>query len=91
MRGCCWCASGKTRLLVRGAIPERDERTRRQIATMEAAVVMMMMMMMMIEMVLTYGRSAWCGPLWDVWMELLCVLMVEIVVVGDGVLWMLSG
>ena len=32
----------------------------------------------------TYGRSAWCGPLWDVWMELLCVLMVKIVVVGDG-------
>ena len=73
-------------MLVRGAMPERDERTRRQIATMEAAVVvvMVMMMMMMIEMVLTYGRSAWCGPLWDVWMELLCVLMVEIVVVGDG-------
>jgi len=68
-------------------MPERDERTRRQIATvMVEAVVMMMMMMMMMEMVLTYGRSAWCGPLWDVWVELLlCVVMMEIVVVvGDG-------
>ena len=68
---------------MRGAIPERDERTRRQIATVMVEAVMMMMMMMM-EMVLTYGRSAWCGPLWDVWMVVLCVLMVEIVVVGDG-------
>lgn len=66
---------------MRGARPERDERTRRQIATVVEAVTMMVMMVMMI---LTYGRSAWCGPLWDVWMELLCVLMVEIVVVGDG-------
>lgn len=60
-------------------MPERDERTRCQIATVVEAVTMVMVM----ETVSTYGRSAWCGPLWDVWMELLCVLMVEIVV-GDG-------
>ena len=65
----------KTRLLRQ----ERDEQARRQIAMVAEAV-----MMMVVVIVLTYGRSAWCGPLWDVWMELLCVLMVEIVVVGDG-------
>lgn len=44
----------------------------------------------MMEKVLTYGRSAWCGPLLCVWVELLLVWMIEMVV-GDGVVdaeWM---
>ena len=57
-------------------MPERDEQTRRQIATVEA--VMMMMMMMMMDMVLTYGRSAWCGPL------CVCVCVGGVVEVVDG-------
>ena len=61
----------KTRLLKR----ERDEQARRQIATVVEVV-------MMIVAVLTYGRSAWCGPLLCVWMEL-WVLLMEMIV-GDG-------
>lgn len=37
---------------------------------------------MMVVVVLTYGRSAWCGPLLCVWMEL-WVLLMEMIV-GDG-------
>lgn len=38
---------------------------------------------MMVVVVLTYGRSAWCGPLLCVWVELLLMWMMEMVV-GDG-------
>ena len=65
----------------------RDARTRRASASPDCDGGKAVMMMKMV--VLTYGRSAWCGPLWDVW-ELLCVLMMEMVV-GDGVVdaeWM---
>lgn len=57
----------------------RDARTRRASASPdcdgEKAV-------MVVVVVLTYGRSAWCGPLLCVWMEL-WVLLMEMIV-GDG-------
>ena len=40
-------------------MPERDERTRCQIAT---ATRMEMLMMMVLQDGVTYGQSAWCEP-----------------------------
>jgi hypothetical protein len=50
---------------------------RGQIATVMAKAVMMVMLE------ITYGRSAWCGPLWSVWVVLLVMWKMEMVV-GDG-------
>jgi len=40
-------------------MPERDERTRCQIATV---MIRMEMVMMVLQVGVTYGQSAWYGP-----------------------------